>query len=156
MKWLVFSDSHGNLDYMKKAVGQERPDRILHLGDVSRDAERLQALYPTIPVEMVRGNCDGWQGEAPEEKELSFRGQRVWMVHGHAYHVKLSIGLLTAEARKREVSAVLFGHTHEPLCFREGPLWILNPGTCAGYPRATCGVIEDRDGELYCRTLSLS
>lgn len=152
MKWLVFSDSHGNLEYMKKAVLREAPDRILHLGDVSRDAERLQGRFPTIPVEMVRGNCDGWYGDAPEEKELSFRGKKVWMLHGHAYHVKLGVGALTAAARSKEVAAALFGHTHEPVCFREGEMWVLNPGTCSGYPRATYGVIEERDGEVYCRT----
>ena len=152
MKWLVVSDSHGVLDYMKMAVEQEKPERVLHLGDVSRDAERLQSLFPHIPVEMVRGNCDGWYGDAPEEKELSFLGQKVWMCHGDAYHVKLGIGTITAEARSRGAGAVLFGHTHEPLCFREGLLWILNPGTASGRPRATYGVIEERDGELYCRT----
>ena len=151
MKWLVLSDSHGNLNYMQQAVEREKPDRILHLGDVSRDAERLQVLYPAIPVEMVRGNCDGWYGDAPEERELSFRGRKVWMCHGHAYHVKLGIGAIIAEARSREAAVVLFGHTHEPLCFREGPLWIMNPGTASGFPRATYGIIEERDGELYCR-----
>lgn len=151
MKWLVLSDSHGNLDGMKKAVEEEKPDRILHLGDVSRDAERLQAAFPTIPVEMVRGNCDGWYGEAPEERELSFRGKKVWMCHGHTYHVKLGIGMFTSEARAKDAAVALYGHTHEPTCFREGPLWIMNPGTCSGYPRATYGVIEERDGEPYCR-----
>ena len=152
MKWLVVSDSHGVLDYMKAAVDQEKPERILHLGDVSRDAERLQELYPGIPVEMVRGNCDGWYGDAPEEKELSFLGRKVWMCHGDAYHVKLGIGSITSEARSREAGVVLFGHTHEPLCFREGAMWIMNPGTVSGSPRATYGVIEERDGEVYCRT----
>ena len=151
MKWLVFSDSHGNLGFMQKAVERERPERILHLGDVSRDAERLQSLCPDIPVEMVRGNCDGWYGDAPEERELSFLGQKVWMAHGHEYHVKLSVGAFTSEARSREAAVALFGHTHEPVCFREGPMWVMNPGTASGFPRATYGVIEERDGEVYCR-----
>ncbi len=151
MKWLVFSDSHGKLDYMKKAVELEKPERILHLGDVSRDAERLQDMFPHIPVEMVRGNCDGWYGDALEEKELSFLGKRVWMAHGHEYHVKLGIGSFTAEARRKEAAVALFGHTHEPVCFMEGTLWVMNPGTVSGYPRATYGVIEDRDNRPYCR-----
>ncbi len=151
MKWLVFSDSHGNLDFMKRAVELERPERILHLGDVSRDGERLQGFYPTIPVEMVRGNCDGWYGEAPVEKELTFLGRKVWMAHGHEYHVKLGVGAFTSEARSREAAVALFGHTHEPTCFREGLMWVMNPGTVSGFPRATYGVIEERDGEVYCR-----
>ena len=151
MKWLVFSDSHGKLDYMKSAVELETPERILHLGDESRDGERLQGIFPHIPVEMVRGNCDGWFGDASEERELFFLGRRVWMVHGHDYHVKLGIGSFTAEARSREARIALFGHTHEPVCFMEGPMWVMNPGTVSGYPRATYGVIEDREGEPYCR-----
>lgn len=151
MKWLVFSDSHGRLEYMKKAVELERPDRILHLGDVSRDGERLGQMFPHIPVETVRGNCDGWSGDAPVERELSFRGRKIWMAHGHEYHVKLGVGAFTSEARSREAAVALFGHTHEPVCFREGPMWVMNPGTCSGYPRATYGVLEEREGEPYCR-----
>lgn len=151
MKWLVFSDSHGNLDHMKRAVELEGPERVLHLGDMCRDAERLQAMFPAIPVEMVRGNCDGWYGDAPEERELSFRGRRVWMAHGHAYYVKLGVGTFTSEARSKEAAVALFGHTHEPTCFREGPMWVMNPGTVSGFPRATYGVIEEREGEVYCR-----
>lgn len=151
MKWVVFSDSHGKLDYMKKAVELEKPDRILHLGDVSRDAERLQESVPAIPVEMVRGNCDGWSGDAPAEKELFFQGHRVFMAHGHEYYVKLGVGTFTAEARSRGAEIALFGHTHEPTCFREGPMWVMNPGTTSGFPRATYGVMEERDGEVYCR-----
>ncbi len=153
MKWLIFSDSHGNLEPMKRAVSLERPDRILHLGDVARDGERLQEAFPGIPVEGVRGNCDGLFGDAPAERELFFAGKRIWMLHGHTYHVKLGVGMLVSEARARGIDAVFFGHTHEPLCYREGRLWVMNPGTASGRPRATCGVLEDRGEELYCRTL---
>ena len=48
MKLLVFSDSHGNIEHMRRAVEQERPDQILHLGDVMRDAVELSVAYPNI------------------------------------------------------------------------------------------------------------
>lgn len=58
MKMLVLSDSHGNLDNMVRAVEQTRPNRIVHLGDVMRDGEKLHALFPAIPFDQVPGNCD--------------------------------------------------------------------------------------------------
>ena len=35
---LVLSDSHGNVDNMRRAVEQFQPHHILHLGDCRRDA----------------------------------------------------------------------------------------------------------------------
>lgn len=152
MKWLVFSDSHGNIDYMRKAIELEQPQRVLHLGDVVRDGAKLLSACPGLELEQVRGNCDPVDSGPAEEKELFFGLHRVWMLHGHTYWVKSGIGLLTDEARTRGVEVALFGHTHRPLCTRQGPLWIMNPGTVSGRPAATYGVIEERDGELYCRT----
>lgn len=156
MKWLVFSDSHGRWEYMKRAVEKEQPDRVLHLGDVTRDAQRLLAECPGLQLEQVRGNCDGFIDDYPEEKEIFFGTKRVWLLHGHTYRVKMGIGMLTSEARARGVNVVLFGHTHEPLCFLEGNLWVMNPGAIGG-PAAqpTYGVIEERSGELYCRLETL-
>lgn len=155
MKWLVFSDSHGDLLHMEKAVVLEKPDRILHLGDVSRDAERLRSSCPDIPFEMVRGNCDGFYGDAPEEREVFLREKRVWMLHGHTYHVKYSTSLLVSEARTRGVDVVVFGHTHQPLCDWDGGLWVMNPGTVSGMPRATYGVIELEGDRLSCRVAEI-
>ena len=153
MKWLVFSDSHGNLDYMKKAVEQEKPDKVLHLGDMVRDARRLQECFPQLEMELVAGNCDGYSGDdsVSEERELFMGDKRILMCHGHTYQVKLGIGMLTGEGRARGADAVLFGHTHEPLCSLEGTMWVMNPGTCNGMPRATYGIMELENGKLTCR-----
>lgn len=150
MKWLVFSDSHGSIDYMRRAVELESPDRVLHLGDMVRDGAKLRALFPKLPMEQVRGNCDGWSGDEPEEKEVFLQDRRVWMLHGHTYQVKLGTGLLASEARARGVDVVVFGHTHVPVCDWDGP-WIMNPGTVSGMPRATYGVIELTEKGLSCR-----
>ncbi len=153
MKWLICSDSHGNHSLMAKAVELEKPDRILHLGDVTRDARRLQEAFPELEIVGVRGNCDPSDGETPEERELFFGLRRVWMLHGHTYWVKSGLGMLTAEARTRGVEVVVFGHTHQPVCYLEGSLWVLNPGAIGGAAAlATYGVIEERDGKVYCRT----
>ena len=49
MKYLVLSDSHGNVDNMVRAVEREKPDGIIHLGDCWRDAEELHELFPRLP-----------------------------------------------------------------------------------------------------------
>lgn len=150
MKWLVFSDSHGSIDYMRQAVEAEGPDRVLHLGDMVRDGGKLQAIFPQLPMEQVRGNCDGWGSDEPEEKEVFFQDRRIWMLHGHTYHVKYGTGMVTSEARARGVDVVVFGHTHQPLCDWDG-VWVLNPGTVSGMPSATYGVIELTEKGLSCR-----
>ena len=43
VKLLLFSDSHGNVANMADAIRLERPDRVLHMGDLARDAEELAA-----------------------------------------------------------------------------------------------------------------
>ena len=42
MKYLVLSDSHGNVDNMVRAVELVKPQGIIHLGDGWRDVEELR------------------------------------------------------------------------------------------------------------------
>lgn len=51
MKYLVLSDSHGNVDNMVRAVELVKPHGIIHLGDGWRDVEELRQLYPRLPLE---------------------------------------------------------------------------------------------------------
>ena len=46
MKYLVLSDSHGNVDNMVRAVELVKPQGIIHLGDGWRDVEELRELFP--------------------------------------------------------------------------------------------------------------
>ena len=50
MRILVLSDSHGCVDPMEQCVERVQPQVILHLGDCVRDAQRLEELYPDIPL----------------------------------------------------------------------------------------------------------
>ena len=38
LKLVLFSDSHGNVANMADVVRLEHPDRVLHMGDLARDA----------------------------------------------------------------------------------------------------------------------
>ena len=56
----VFSDSHRYVRNMYAAMEDGKPDLVLHLGDMLRDAEELSYAYPQQSIVMVPGNCDGW------------------------------------------------------------------------------------------------
>lgn len=150
MKILVLSDSHRTLQYMQLAVEQEKPDHVIHLGDHCADADKLERLYPTLPILSVRGNCDH-DPTAREEILAEFRGVRILLCHGHRYGVKN--GLLSYElaARQAQVQVALFGHTHCAYCEEYNGLWLLNPGSCGSCTRPSFGLIEINNGSVQCR-----
>lgn len=147
MKILVVSDSHGNVNNMVLAVERERPDRIFHLGDGWRDAEKLHSMFPEIPLEQVPGNCDFHPVE-PAVKRLELGGKRILLCHGHTYRVKE--GLLEAGYAAQEAQADLlaFGHTHRPTQEWAGKSLLLNPGSIGYWGDPAYAVVTIADGKL--------
>lgn len=146
MKILVFSDSHRFLSGMVQAIEEEKPDQVIHLGDLMGDAEELSWRFQTLPICMVPGNCDGWTTHALK-KQITLDGVRILLSHGHLWGVKGSYDAAVADARACQADILLFGHTHRPLCRQlEDGLWMLNPGSA----RTTYGVIELDRGHLQC------
>lgn len=148
MKILVFSDSHGMVQYMCDAVEKEQPDYIIHLGDHDADADELSGFYPTVPLAAVSGNCDRYSNK-PETTVATYGGLRLFICHGHSLGVKQ--GLLRAVYTAKEANArvLLFGHTHIPYRDKADGLTILNPGACGDkncFGKPTYGVLEI-DGE---------
>lgn len=155
MKILVFSDSHGNLDNMVRAVAQEAPDQIFHLGDGWRDAQRLHARFPQLPFCQVPGNCDLQPG-TPAERLLEIQGKRILLCHGHTYGVKRSLTTAGFAAQERDLDLFLFGHTHRPLVDRRGKTLFLNPGSIGDYLRPFYGVVTIDGERLDGRTVPLT
>lgn len=149
MKILVLSDSHRAQFPMEQAVRKERPDAIVHLGDHCADAELLETKFPTLPICSVRGNCDLYAGDVPEEALFTWEGIRIFAVHGHRYGVKSSLIRLKYAALERQAHVVLYGHTHCPYCETIDKLWIMNPGACNSHDCAY-GVVEIKDGVVTC------
>lgn len=107
MRILVLSDSHGAVEACRLAVEQSAPDQILHLGDCVRDAERLHALFPAIPLTGVPGNCD-WADADNPERLIELGGVRILMMHGHTRGVKSSaMNACYARARVRGADSAL-------------------------------------------------
>lgn len=148
----VFSDSHGNVEPMCRAVEEHRPDMVLHLGDYARDAEDLQRHFPGLDIRYVRGNCDTWGCDAPEE--LSFRIDRVpvLMVHGHRQSVKFSLEPLANKVHFSGARLGLFGHTHQSEYKKMGDVTLFNPGS-VGMGRQTYGLITVKGEEFQCKLM---
>ena len=150
MKILVLSDSHGGWALMNRSVEALKPDVLIHLGDYWDDAQALTAAWPSLPMYCVPGNCDAYRGGVGKPKILTptIGGVPFYLTHGHLHHVKTGRRDLLLAAREAGVQAVLYGHTHIPMCGREPDgLWVLNPGTCAG-PGGTVGLIRLENGRV--------
>lgn len=133
MKVLVVSDTHGNhkgLEAALKAIGPI--DMFLHLGDVEKGEDYLEALVD-CETHFIRGNNDFF-ADLPGEKEIRIDGHKVFITHGHYYYVSLETDYLGDEAVSRGAEIVMFGHTHRPIWIDRGDVVLLNPGSIA-YPR---------------------
>lgn len=147
MKILVFSDSHGAMGKMVEAMEHERPHHVFFLGDHYRDGIELSELYPDIPMDIVRGNCD-W-GKGPDLRVVELEGVRFLLTHGHLQYVKSGLDELLQEAQNRQVQVACFGHTHlAKVVYRDG-IYLMNPGSAGGcHAREGYGVIEALGGSV--------
>ena len=143
MEFLIFSDSHGRVEGMQRAIQKQikRPDLIVHLGDGAGDLDYLSCAR--TPVLTVRGNCDLFtvSQQVPEERTIEEMGHKILIVHGHRYFVKESFTALIVHAAEIGADIVLYGHTHVPQEDRlaagseigsvklERPMYLFNPGS---------------------------
>ena len=142
MKICVFSDSHGYVNNMLRAIQNEQPDMIIHLGDGTSDLAVVARKYPDLPTECVRGNCDSFS-TALMALNTTIAGKRFYAVHGHMFDVKVDpeIRRLKLTAMENDADIVLYGHTHMPYKDRSWAMEILNPGSCGEVPMPTYGII---------------
>ena len=120
MKFLVFSDSHGSMRTMLRAVDLHKNtiDGVLFLGDGLYDLISLRTARPDLAVRGVRGNCD-----APTFSQAGYETLdcftidqiKIMMCHGHLYSVKYGTQRLLHAARAHGADIALFGHTHHAL-----------------------------------------
>ncbi len=119
MRIAVISDTHGLL---RPEVMERLRDcgTILHAGDLGT-ASVMKRLQDAAPLYAVRGNVDGaWAGSLPVRLDFTLAGLRVFITH-----------------KKKDLPAdltpyglVLYGHSHQYACERQGCTWLLNPGSC--------------------------
>lgn len=149
MKFLVFSDSHGDTTYIRLAMQKERPDAAVHLGDHASDADIIDREYPILPLCRVKGNCDYFEQRYPDKWVINWEGVTILATHGHKQSVKSGLLQLKYTALEAGAQIVLFGHTHAPYCAQLDGLWLMNPGACGGRT-PTYGIVELSEGRISC------
>lgn len=144
MKILVYSDSHNNMDSIKKLnniIGEF--DKVLFLGDGISDFETLTNGFSGEKC-AVLGNCD-FSGDYPSERVLEFDGIKIFMCHGHRYGVKMNLNSIFYKGKEVGADIVLFGHSHTQIIEQSGGLYIMNPGSVShsyGMSKTGYGIIE--------------
>lgn len=107
----------------------ERPDYIVHCGDFTELAA-VAPLEAIAPFDGVAGNNDGEEIVARfgRVKIRAFGRHRVGLIHGDGSRGTTLERAMAAFAGE-PLSAILFGHSHVPLCARYDATWLINPGS---------------------------
>lgn len=132
----VVSDTHwlsgsAQTRFLAMLAGH-KPDLILHAGDWT-DLALLDELQKIAPVQGVAGNCD--QAEIGAEldyvKVVQAGPVRLGLTHGHffEYMPTPQSALRTFAEAEPPVQAVVFGHSHVPLCQMQDGVLLFNPGS---------------------------
>ena len=130
MKYLIISDTHGNITYAINAIEKLKPDYCIHLGDMVEDCEDLERIFPRQKFIFVKGNNDYWirNNSFPDERVFTLEGKTFFICHGHKYHVKGGTEYLKREAKQINADIVLYGHTHIQKHENDNDMVIINPG----------------------------
>lgn len=125
MKYIVFSDIHGSLYYMKKMqeiILKEKANKIILLGDLYYHGPRNPLPKDYNPMEVakilnefskqiywIKGNCDAEVDhmislfKVHNQLTLTLNKKKVLFTHGHKYN-HLNI--------KKNIDIMIYGHFH--------------------------------------------
>ena len=148
MKFLVFSDSHGDMAAMSSVMRKHRSaEVVMFCGDGCNDLAKLRMDHPDKAFFAVSGNCD-WYCSEPNYQVLELAGKKIFITHGHMFGVKQSIERLINVGRQNGCDIVLFGHTHKQLTTVEGGMLVLNPGSIGYGGRYSIIEIDEKTGKI--------
>jgi putative phosphoesterase len=133
---VLVADTHGHPHPASHAlIAAQKPDRILHAGDVG-DLAVLEQLGTIAPVTAIRGNIDAHAVGArtlPDAITIDVRDETESLVTLLLIHIALYGPLLRADAARRAraegASIVVCGHSHVPFVGRDKGLVVMNPGS---------------------------
>ena len=119
MKCLIFSDSHGDTAYLKRAILRNKDAEVIFfLGDGLMDIDEIAGREFSGALFKVKGNCDygysAYDASVKKTDEIVLLDKRIVFTHGDLYNAKSTTQDLSSLAVTREADIVLFGHTHNP------------------------------------------
>jgi hypothetical protein len=156
----IISDTHDNLDMLRKAVGifnEQKVEHVIHAGDFTSPFTFRVIKDLTCGFTGVFGNNDGDKlllrkrsGDRVfnQPHVLELAGRKIVLVHEH--HI------VNALADSGHYDIVIYGHTHEPDIRKAGNTLIVNPGEAGGwlYGKATIAVLDL--GEMKAEIIDIS
>ncbi len=101
-------------------------DAILHAGDHVLP-ELPNCFYP-LPWYGVQGNMDQSSPDLPLQRIIQIGGFSIGMTHGWGAHQGIESRVLQSFS-PAELDVVIYGHSHYPVCHKEGSLLVMNPGS---------------------------
>jgi uncharacterized protein len=128
---------------------------ILHAGDLVAPA--LLTAFAPCPVYGVRGNMDPAAPELPLKRIVPVAGLQLGLIHGWGPPAGL-LDRIRREFADTPLDCLVFGHSHEPLCRREGGLLLFNPGSATDrrdQPGCSVGLLEIEGGAIRGRIIML-
>lgn len=126
---------------------------ILHAGDLV-DESVLDELRALAPVEAVAGNMDPYSlhRSLGRRKLVRIGAVTVGLVHGDgARSNTFTRALETFSGVKQQPQAIVFGHSHKPLCCRHEGILMFNPGSATDprrSPQPSCGFLSIEGGNI--------
>lgn len=138
-RYLICSDIHGKIENFKKALKEanlDPLDGVIIAGDLEYSTNEIWNLVTACDsngrpsdIYMVKGNCDGYETSLRDLLTFDLPGVRCLLTHGHKYHVKNELDLLSMIAMNNQANLVIYGHTHEYDDHMMGRIRFLNPGS---------------------------
>ncbi|MCX7678381.1 MAG: YfcE family phosphodiesterase [Spirochaetes bacterium] len=127
MKVLVISDSHGNINALRRIFQKELPcDVIIHCGDGINDLQKFEINATKLFV--VAGNMDGTYISQYERRVVTDIGKfRFYIAHGDLQRAHDDYAELYEEGQRNSCDIVVFGHTHKKYIGNGKPI-LFNPG----------------------------
>jgi len=133
------SDSHDNVDAIKKAVrffNGSQCELVLHAGDFIAPFAARELGQLSCPVKAVFGNCDGEKeglkkvfitlGKIEEEPVVfSYADRNILLTHTQFANKK--------HIHSGKYDAVIYGHTHKTDLGKHSGILVLNPGETGGW-----------------------
>ena len=123
---LVMSDTHGNRNAVNQLLDAylKSVSAVIHLGDHSSDIFKNE----NAEFHITSGNTDPFV-PSYAERVIEIANKKIFITHGHQYDIKDSLDRLIYKAIELRVDACLFGHTHQPIVFKQDGILFLNPGS---------------------------
>ncbi len=154
MDIIIFSDSHGNSERIKKILSKSTAKYVVFLGDGVNDIIQIEKNDISSRIyTYVKGNCDIFS-QLPTVKIFEAEGVKFLITHGHTLNVKSGTDSLQRYAEAQNVDVVLYGHTHSPddrtifYSNKKKTLKIINPGSIGSYSHPSFASITIKNNQI--------